>query len=247
MQILWTYVLGPILALLPKKWRDALGSGEVRWKRAAMLSGLLESAVALVAIGYWYSYEMGKYASAAADAQISGRLQPVTEQQIGGVSLVVVMTHPVTWILAYFIVEGAVRLCAAAFTENAIATLPLAIVDWVVGLFGAKKERPGEALKRNAGSFAASVKERVLESRAKDVADELNYKTLGAEEFLEICASRKKEEWIAPKVVRVDGEYYRLEESFVSGGPRPFRYRLRKLAAGVPGRSVLLYSSPGAK
>jgi len=44
--------------------------------------------------------------------------------------------------------------------------------------------------------------------------------------------------------VRVDETYYRLEASSVEkGAARPFRYRLRRLAAGVPGRGVLLYKS----
>ena len=91
------------------------------------------------------------------------------------------------------------------------------------------------------------MKERLLESRAKDVADELSYQKKGEEEYLEIRASRKKEEWVAPKVVRVDEVYYRLEETGLGRGARPFWYRLRRLAAGVPGRNVIFYSSPEGK
>ena len=79
------------------------------------------------------------------------------------------------------------------------------------------------------------------------MADELSYRREGEEEYLEIRASRKKEEWLAPKVVRVDGMYYRLEEARLGKGARPFWYRLRKLAAGVPGRNVIFYSSVGGK
>jgi len=47
--------------------------------------------------------------------------------------------------------------------------------------------------------------------------------------------------------VRVDETYYRLEASAVEkGAARPFRYRLRRLEAGVPGRGVLLYKSSEA-
>jgi len=67
------------------------------------------------------------------------------------------------------------------------------------------------------------------------------------EEYLKIRASRKKEEWVAPKVVRVDGVYYRLEEAGVRKGTRPFWYRLRRLTAGVPGRNVIFYGTPGAR
>jgi hypothetical protein len=46
--------------------------------------------------------------------------------------------------------------------------------------------------------------------------------------------------------VRVDDQYYRLEENSVENGPRPFRYRLRRLERGVPGRNVLLYKTEDA-
>jgi hypothetical protein len=246
-QFLWTYLLGPLLAFLPKRWRNALGTGAVRWSRAALLSGLLESAGALALLGYWYSYGMQKYVSAGLDSAMTGKLGVVNDQQIGGVSLVVVATHPITWLLAFFAVEGAVRLCAAAFADNVVATMPLAIVDWGAKMFSAKDARPADALKRNAESFASTMKDRVLESRAKNIADEMHHLTQGHDEFLEIRASRKKEDWIVPKVIRVDDIYYRLEETRTTAGPRPFCYRLRKLPAGVPGRNVILYSTLQSK
>jgi hypothetical protein len=210
-----------------------------------MLSGLLESAGGIAALGYWYLYGMQKMVNAGVESALNGSLGPgVTDQEIGGVSLVVMITHPVTWVLAFFVVEGAVRLCAAAFAETVVATLPLAMVDWVAGMFRAKEKRGGEDLERNAQSFATAMKERLLASRAKDIVDELNYRRNGEEEYLEIRSSRKKQEWLVPKVVRVDEAYYRLEEAGLGGGARPFWYRLRKLAAGVPGRNVILYSSP---
>lgn len=248
MRILWTYLIGPVLAFLPRRWRQALASGEVRWERAGMLSGLLEIVGGIVALGYWYLYGMQKMVSAGLDSALAGKLGPgVTDQEIGGVSLVVMATHPVTWLLAFFVLEGAMRLCAAAFAESAVATLPLAMVEWTAAMFRAKEERAGVALKRNAESLAGAMKERILESRGKDLADELSYRRSGEEEYLEIRASRKKDEWVAPKVVRVDDVYYRLEETGLERGARPFLYRLRKLAAGVPGRNVIFYSSPASR
>jgi hypothetical protein len=99
---------------------------------------------------------------------------------------------------------------------------------------------------RNAQSFAGAVRERALFSRLKQVPDELHYATGQAQELLEIWASRRKDDWLAPKVVRVDDLYYRLEENSVESGPRPFRYRLRRLERGVPGRNVLLYKTEDA-
>ena len=70
----------------------------------------------------------------------------------------------------------------------------------------------------------------------------LRFQKSGGEEILEILSSRRKQEWTPPRVVRYEQSYYRLESSGKVGGPRPFRYMLRRLSVGVPGRSVLLYS-----
>jgi hypothetical protein len=247
MQFLWTYVIGPVLALLPMRWRRALGSGDVVWKRAGLLSGLLEGFAGIVGLGYWYMYEMGKLVNAGVESAANGSLGAgVTEAQIAAVSLIVFASQPLTWVLGYLVLEGAVRMCGAAFAGNAFGTLPLGIVDWAFGIFRKSEESPGEVAKRSVASFADGVKERLMEARSGNLPDELCYRKEGEEEILEIRASKKKAEWQAPKVVRVDDFYYRLEESGVRGGARPFWYRLRRLAAGVPGRTVILYRTTDA-
>jgi hypothetical protein len=56
---MWIFLLGPFLALFPKRWRKALPFYQaVHWRSAAILSGLAESAIALGALMYWYSYSM---------------------------------------------------------------------------------------------------------------------------------------------------------------------------------------------
>jgi hypothetical protein len=149
---------------------------------------------------------------------------------------------PLTWILFYFFFEGAVRLCGAAFTENVLGTLPLYLLERMLYLVRNRKEvRFGESLARNGGSFVDSVREWFMVARLEQVPDELHYTKSGTEETLDVWASRRKQEWVPPKIVRVDEVYYRLEESWVEKGARPFRYRLRRLDAGVLGRSVILY------
>ncbi len=168
------------------------------------------------------------------DSALSGKMGPnVTTHQIAGVALSVWATHPLTWLLGYFIFEGAVRLCGAAFSDSILGTLPLFLLDKI--LFGAF--RPG-----NVSSFVGAVRERMLVANLRDVHDELFFRTNGPEEILEIHACRRKQDWDPPRVVRVEDRYYRLESSTLGSGPRPFRYTLRRLAVGVPGRNVLLYS-----
>jgi len=244
MGFLWTYVLGPLLALLPESWRrTSLWYGRVRWERAGTVSGIFEMAAAITGLGYWYMYEMTRRINQITELAESGKLGPeVEEHAVRGAALTLWYMSPLTWILFYFFVEGAVRMCAAAFTEKAYGSLPL----WVVGkTFGAiwapSDERVGAQVKEHAKSIAGTLRERVMVAGLQDVADELRPQTDGADEILEIWASRRKEEWDPPKIVRVDDVFYRLEECRVGRGPRPFQYRLRRLSAGVMGRRVLQY------
>jgi len=220
---LWTYVAGPVLALLPVRWRKALPmTGQVQWESAAAVSGFLEIVAAIVGLGFWYMFEMtGEHQEAA---------------------LIIFYINPLTWILFYFFFEGAVRVCGAAFAEDVLGTMPLYVLERVLFLVKNRREaKPGEVARQNIKSFVESVREKLMVARLEEVPDELHYTWSGTEETLEVWASRRKEEWLTPKIVRVDEVYYRLEESSVEKGARPFRYRLRRLEAGVPGRSVILY------
>src|SRR5262250_1490786 len=98
---MWTYILGPFLALLPKWWRGWLPFLDApRWRRATILSGLAELIGAIVALSYWYMYAMSLWVDRGVDAALAGKLGPgVTTHQIAGVALSVWATHPVTWVL----------------------------------------------------------------------------------------------------------------------------------------------------
>ena len=113
-----TYILGPFLALFPKRWRKAFSSGvSVDWRRAAALSGFAESVIALIALLYWYSYSMTTWVDRALDAGLAGKLPTgVTDQDIGFTALLIWTTHPLTWLIAYTGLEGAARFVGAAFS-----------------------------------------------------------------------------------------------------------------------------------
>lgn len=250
---MWTYVFGPFLALLPKWWRKWLPFlNAPRWRRAAILSGLAELVGAIVALSYWYMYAMSLWVDRGVDAAMAGKLGPgVTTHQIAGVTLSVWALHPVTWVLGYFVLEGAVRLCSAAFADSVFGTLPLFVVDKVLfGMFRSGDREDSDVKTGFAGNVSSAfgaIRERAATVGLDDVPDELFFRSNGeSEEILEIRASRKKPEWNPPRVVRVEDRYYRLEKFSVGSGSRPFRYFLRRLAAGVPGRTVLLYSAADA-
>jgi hypothetical protein len=55
----WDFIAGPVLALLPARWRRLLPEQvDVHWQRAGTLSGMYELIVAVVAFGYWYMREV---------------------------------------------------------------------------------------------------------------------------------------------------------------------------------------------
>jgi hypothetical protein len=241
----WDFIAGPVLALLPARWRRLLPDQiDVNWQRAGTLSGMYELIAAVVAFGYWYMREVPTRIGQIIDATADGRI-PVgmDDRQVNGAALTLFYLNPLTWLLLYFFFEGAARLCGAAFTENLLGTFPLYLAErFVAWVKNPKEARVGETIAETAKSILASVRERAIEAARKDVPDELNYAKSGEEEWLEIRASRRKPDWFEPKTVRVGDLYYRLEESATINGPRPFQYRLRRLPAGVPGRSVLLYT-----
>jgi len=246
---LFTYLAGPLAAFLPARWRNALPFGRlIQWNRAATLSGILQIAAAILALAQWYKNTMFPMVDRGVDLALKGKIpEGVTDQQIAGAAYMIFLFHPLTWLLIYFFLEGAVRLCGAAFSENVLGTLPLAVIDRALSLVTAGTARkPEYPLESGAQSFAGAVRERAILSRLKQIPDELHFSTDQTEELLEIWASHRKDEWVAPKVVRVDDQYYRLEKNSVESGPRPFRYRLRRLERGVPGRTVLLYKTENA-
>jgi len=246
LRFVWDFVIGPVLALLPKRSRDRVVTREVAWRRAGTTSGLYEALGAVIALVGWYLFEMDRLVGAGVEAWESGRLgEGVTEHQIGATALTLLALHPVTWLLFYFFFEGLVRLCSAAFTENTLGSLPLYLSERL--LFWAwhpEQARVGQTVRDKAASFVGAIRERAREVTHKELPDEVIDRRDGADEIVEIRASRRKQDWDPPRVVRVGEVYYRLEQSWTSKGERPFRYQLRRLAAGVPGRTVIVYQRP---
>jgi hypothetical protein len=69
-----TYLLGPLLALFPRRWRKLLPAGSaVAWHRATVLSGFGEAVIALIALMSWYSYYMAVMVDHGLDAALTGR------------------------------------------------------------------------------------------------------------------------------------------------------------------------------
>ena len=243
-----TYLLGPILALFPRRWRKLLHAGSaMECRRAAVLSGFGEAVIALIALIYWYSHYMTLMMDHALDAAITGKLPPgVTDHEIGFTALVIWATHPLTWLLAYAGVEGSVRLVGAAFTETNLGIFPLFVLDKVIGMITGQGKEEASATKygaqENFSSYVGAIREKAMVRGLPEVPDELCFSGSAPDEFLEVRACRRKADWNPPRTVRYQDTFYRLEACSVRSASRPFRYTLRKLTAGVMGRTVLVYS-----
>ena len=94
--------------------------------------------------------------------------------------------------------------------------------------------------------FATAARHAAKTAAIPDLSDELRESVQGSDLVLEIRSCRTKPDWIPPRVVRIANDYYRLESTSEGKRPRPFIFHLRRLPAGVPGRSVLLYDPPPA-
>lgn len=249
---MWTYLLGSIFALLPKAWRERLPFTErVAWEPATALSGLVEFVLGLTALSEWYVRGMSHWVGYGVSQALDGKMgTEVRFQDIGGASLVIWATHPLTWLIGYLALEGAVRMCAGAFGGSSCGTFPLYLVDAI--LFrpfrrrGATPIEAGAGARANVSSFAGAIRERAQSAKIKDVPDELCFSEDESGEILEVYCCRRKQDWSPPRVVRYFDTYYRLEADSSCGGARPFLYRLRRLAAGVPSRTVLMYNPANA-
>jgi hypothetical protein len=218
----------------------------VAWRRATVLSGFAEAVIALAALLFWYSYYINLLVNNGLDSALSGKMgQGVTDQTLGFTALVVWATHPLTWLIAFAGVEGAVRLVGAAFTETNLGTLPLFVADkFFLKLTGQSQPSAAKAAgysEGNLSSYADAIRERAVFKRLPQVPDEFFVSGSGPDEMLEIRACRRKEDWNPPRTVRYQDTFYRLEACGDGIPPRPFRYTLRKLSAGVMGRTVLVY------
>jgi hypothetical protein len=195
---------------------------------------------------YWYSYSVTTWVSRALDNTLSKSAPTtITDHEIGFAALLIWANHPLTWTIAYLGIEGMARACAA-LTDTVLGVFPLSLLEKIYSkIFRRVEPEPAGAVEFSQGhvsSYVGTVTEKVLTARLPHVPDELSVSKNSAEEILEIRASHAKPEWTPPRVVRIEDRYYRLEDCGRESGARPFVYKLRRLAAGVPGRAVLIYS-----
>jgi hypothetical protein len=204
---------------------------------------MIESFFALVAFIYWYSYSVTHWAQDAVYSAIEkgARIPPTA---VGFAAFALMFLHPVTWLISLFAVEGTVRFLGAAFTGCVLGIFPLFLLDKVWTRFTASPQAERRADTRNNwSSFFSSIRQRAAFLRNPALPDEVRYSEDATGEVMSIASSRPKSGWDPPRIIRCKDIYYRLETASEQSGPRPFLYVLRRLPTGVPGRTVITYST----
>jgi hypothetical protein len=202
-----TYILGPIFALLPRRWRErVLRSTPGRVARAATISGILESVLSLLALVGWYSI-YATLASEAIDHSSSGA--SAGSERIGLFGYVWFWMNPITWVVAYFILEGVTRSLAALVTGEAYGTMPLCVMDYLFRRMKRGRAKPELPL----------------------VPDEITPGDAACD--MKVASCRARLDWTYPFTIRYSGAYFQVVARIDLGaGPRPYVYSLRRLPHG---------------
>ena len=169
-------LLGPFLSLLPRRWRKALPFYDaVHWRSAAILSGLAESVLALAGLMYWYSYSVTTWVSRALD-NVLGKNAPttITDHDIGFAALVIWVTHPLSWAIAFVGVEGLTRV-SAALADTVLGLFPLYLLEQIYSkIFRRGAPEPAGAVKfseSHVSSYLGTMREKVVSARLSQVPD----------------------------------------------------------------------------
>lgn len=211
-----TYILGPIFTLLPRGWREKVfQTTPNRLARATTLSGILEALLALVGLVGWYSI----YVTLARNALVhSSAGSGGATERMGLFAYIWFWLNPITWIVAYFILEGVLRSVAALSTGESFGTLPLFVAERTYQRATRPPKKPELAL----------------------VSDEIT--TGDATCDMKIASCRAKADWKYPLTIRYAEAYFQVVASADRGaGPRPYVYSLRRLPAGEIARGLKQY------
>ena len=217
---MWTYLIGPILAFLPRRLRARWWpNSPIEWKSATVPSGIVEAILSLAALGIWYI----EYFAFLAHKFVAAREAPGSNFQYGWepvrhAGLFAFALHPLTWIILYFGCEGIVRSLAALTEQHSYGILPFTAADYI---------------------YCVLVRPRPV-AQLPLVRDEM---TPGQGEYdLQISSCRQRPAWKYPFTIRYGGTYFQVVgESRLAAGPRPYLYQLRRLPPGEIARGLKEY------
>lgn len=214
-----TYIIGPVYTLLPQRWRgkDRHGSGPYL-ARAAMISGVGEGMLSLLALSSWYMRYFGMLGDKYVNYLVNAQGEPFAWESVAHAGFFTFIMHPFTWLILYFGVEGTLRTFAALSTGEVFGTLPLWAAERLYRL----------AMRRRPRAELPLVRDEVTSG--------------GAACDFRIYSCRRKTTWTYPFTIRYGGAYFQvLDEKVISAGPRPYTYSLRRLPPGEVARGLAEY------
>jgi hypothetical protein len=214
-------LLSIFVSLLPRRYRGYwLGDGNVDVYQGAILSSAVQFVAGCTAL--WARYpgffrQRMAEASAAAAASHPGDkiIEGFTQFAYGQFSALEYIFQPLTLVLLYFAVEGAVRIFSAVASDVILPTLPLQIVAWAHDYAAVRYQE-------------VKMGERVADVVWPGVAGKYDLK-------IESCRSK---EWNSLITIRYNDQMYELQSEETGQAPRPFVYLLRlkpehKIVRGV--------------
>jgi len=216
------FLRGSFLVLLPEHWRQGQPDADsIDWRAAAETSGLLQLILSLGLFIAWFLYSAGGHWADRA-AMAAARAHPelsVSEGTIDSLVVVLILLHPLTWMLLYSAYEGAVRTLNARARMPIRATLPLRLVDRAMRY----------------------TKTRTWSETPKLIPDEVTRSD--GRYHLKIASCRAKNHWKYPLTIRYQEEFFQVigEEHEASFGARPYAYFLRHLPANETIKGLELY------
>lgn len=226
---MWTYVIGPFLALFPSRWRKAVASrAPIDWNRATAVSGIAEFVLGLAALVMWYFH----FITPAVDQQLDPLVDAAMDRgsdapgygaamAVGFSGLIYFVIQPLTWLLTFLWIEGMLRALAVGYTQQA----------------------PGSAIFAAVDRAATRLRRGVHEMRVPLVPDQVARPDGKRRWDLMVLSCRRKTDWKYPMVIRYGGEFFKvLGEARKPGPPeRPHIYLLRRPREGEAYRGLQDY------
>ena len=208
-----SFLAGILLSLLPERYRRWWEpASTLDFLRASFVSGLVQGLGCFVVfiLRYLIFFQQrvmemgGQVIKAGADEALASR---GVQMGMGVVSTLEYVFQPLSLLLVYFALEGAVRLAGAAFTEQILPSLPLHLLAWAQ-----------ERLEQRRA-------ERALGPPVVDTVERGD----GKEYDLRIASCRSKLNWDRLMTVAYEDQFYEVIKEEQAARPRPFIYLLKKI------------------
>ncbi|MBZ5568210.1 MAG: hypothetical protein LAN64_10220 [Acidobacteriia bacterium] len=131
-------LLSILVSLLPRRYRGyELGDGNLDVRRGAIFSSSLQFVLCCAAL--WARYPAFLRARLAEAAAVTGAtagsdrvVAGLTDFSAGAFAVFQYMFSPITLLILYFALEGAVRIFAVVASDEVLPTLPLQLVAWAL-------------------------------------------------------------------------------------------------------------------